>query len=288
MDILLTGFLIVVGMTITNVIIGWKKSSTTGYLKTNIGVLIISCFAIFGSWLTYHAGTEASKEKTIEKLENKKLNDSLTITQQELRALALTQLDSAKRIISLSNSLIDAQQKINELQHESISSMTGGDNYPILTIDYIFPTAGASFEVQNNGKYTIYDLSYNVRDVDSFNTAYNPPGSTYQWVQNISIGNLVPNQKYRRMLRNVNFNQTEGNIKVEFLSRNGFFVQLIKFRIKNRKILYATKIVNVLKGNKIMYKNIPKGFLNNGEKDVKWVDVNFYPRLFPIENFMLR
>ncbi|PKA06416.1 hypothetical protein [Leptospira harrisiae] len=161
---------------------------------------------------------------------------------------------------SLQNRLGSLLDKIETKTNQLIDYVTGGKSFPLVLIGTINSKTNVGIiSISHQGDYPLYDVSIRIVDLqefekikDNFNI-----NNMHRSDKNFNIGNLIPKTALQIGDWLVQ-NQPKQDYNIFMFARNGSFTQMIRFRKKNEKWIFATRIKN--KDNEIIYENINPEF----------------------------
>ncbi|SIT34460.1 hypothetical protein SAMN05421788_11669 [Filimonas lacunae] len=195
---------------------------------------IVGSLVTVGAAITqYNKEKKANKEAEESKVEERRSKEELKVANNKI--LELTQ-EIAKR----SENLVEANQKIADMQGRSLNEITGGKNLPVLVIGHngsgqalnplqpdgrlIYKGNIITFLVVNGGKYTIKDASVSIKDI--YNKDNKEAITPYNYMKqvidqrdwgtykNILIGTLA--LKSRKHIYSSTMPDHEGYINLEY------------------------------------------------------------------------
>jgi len=131
-------------------------------------------------------------------------------------------------------------------------------------------------QVENKGKYPIYNLTMLIRDVDAYNSHDDKKElENMQNEKQINIGDLGVEKAFSTTL-SLALKTPDRNLKIQYTTKNSAYLQWIHIRMTKDGFKMATKVEQI-DGAKLkkVYEKIDSGFLNKNEKSPIWIDYWF-------------
>lgn len=189
---------------------------------------------------------------------------------------------SGEKIETLSQTNIELNTEIAELNRKIAATLTGGDNYC-----YFLPSRPgeksniADLMLINEGEYPLYDISIKIDDVEKLlgiikdeqkkgNLPYDSRTRVntmlFEASKILRVGNMGPKQAVE--LGGLHLPNTDKkSYNIYITARNGSFMQVLRFRRVNSKWKMA---MQVRRGAKVLEESIDPDFPRNAKGKIDW------------------
>lgn len=155
-------------------------------------------------------------------------------------------------------------EEISNLNKEIVNNVTGGDSFCYIFIDSV--NAGI-IGVVHKGRYPLYDLDIRIADVQEIDMMKGSLRANYSKVyKTIHIATLVKDSGVSFELP-ISLYGNKRDFNIFITSRNGFSVQLLRYRFINNKWFWATKVE---KDGKILFEQNDDGYPRNKDREIDW------------------
>lgn len=185
----------------------------------------------------------------------------------------LNQAKVESQLLKKTTKVVELSKNLSELSNQSISMITGGDNFPYIDVA-LYEKDLPQLIVHNTGEYPLYDINIRFFDIDKFNNIKDRTNSWQSLMDcsvTIEFGNLSPGFSRTISFRPVLdwHNGKERNVNIFLTARNGYFVEKLRFRKVGNKWVRA---LILLKGKKELFRKVSSEYPLNNEGNVEWGD----------------
>jgi hypothetical protein len=162
-------------------------------------------------------------------------------------------------------------KQVVQAQAKIIDNLTGGNSFPI---SFFMPMNDTIWDVEtyDSGECALYDLTIGLIDIDLYNRHFpqSMVSAQYGGTNPVTLGaGLHTHNLCRNDFRKKDIDR---NFIADYSARNLSFKQYIKCRYKNGKWLFATRIERISNPKAVVFEKAQDGFLNEKEKEIKWID----------------